>query len=74
MYSPAPRNPAPGSAIRVLITAIGLVALLAMPARAARKGEVEIRVVDSTTQQPVAVRMHLKNSRGRSIQPPGVPF
>ena len=41
---------------------------------AARKGEIEIRVVDQQTQQPVAVRMHLKGPQGRIVQPPGVPF
>ena len=74
MHSPAPRNLTHGSTARVIILASGLVTLLAVQAMAARKGEVEIRVVDSMTQQPVAVRMHLKDSRGRFIQPPGVPF
>ena len=43
-------------------------------AETARKGEVEIRVVDSATGQPIAVRMHLKDPRGRPVKPPGVPF
>jgi len=43
-------------------------------ATAARKGEIEIRVVDQQSQQPVAVRMHLKGPQGRAIKPPGVPF
>ena len=41
---------------------------------AAKKGEVEIRVVDQQTQQPVAVRMHLKDARGRPVKPPRLPF
>ncbi|HIN95642.1 MAG TPA: hypothetical protein EYN03_08345 [Planctomycetes bacterium] len=50
--------------------------ILSLPhfAIAARKGEIEIRVVDQQTQQPVAVRMHLKDPRGRAVQPPRVPF
>ena len=74
MYSPAPRILAHGSTAQVIILAFGLVTLLAVQATAARKGEVEIQVVDSMTKQPVAVRMHLKDARGRSIQPPNVPF
>jgi hypothetical protein len=35
----------------------------------AKNGEFEIRVVDHDSGEPVAVRMHLKNSRGRAFRP-----
>jgi hypothetical protein len=37
------------------------------------KGEFEIRVVDDATGEPVAARMHLRNARGRPIQPRNLP-
>lgn len=37
-------------------------------------GELELNVIDADTGEPIAVRMYLKNGRGRTIKPPGVPF
>jgi hypothetical protein len=39
-------------------------------AHAAKRGEVEIRVVDSKTNEPIAVRMHLKDAKGKAVKPP----
>jgi hypothetical protein len=44
--------------------------LLASSTLAAKRGEVEIRVVDSKTSQPIAVRMHLKDAKGKTVKPP----
>ncbi len=41
---------------------------------APRKGEIEIRVTDEDTQELIPVNMFLKNSRGRSIPAPKLPF
>ena len=54
------------SGIRALVLTLSV---LASPACAARYGELEIRVVDQDTGQPVAVRMRLNNARGRSYLP-----
>lgn len=35
----------------------------------ARDGELQLRVVDAQTGEPIAVRMHLKNQRGRPVIP-----
>ena len=45
--------------------AISLTCILASASYAA-KGEFEIRVVDNDTEKPIAVRMHLKDQRGRT--------
>lgn len=37
---------------------------------AAKKGEVEIRVVDSKSGEPIAVRMHLKDQKQKPVKPP----
>jgi len=37
---------------------------------ASGQGKLEIRVVDKQTGQPTAVRMHLKDRRGRPVRPP----
>ena len=37
-------------------------------------GELELNVVDDGTGQPMAVRMYLKDQRGRIRKPPRVPF
>jgi hypothetical protein len=47
-----------------------LLLLLATTALAAKKGEVEIRVIDSKTSEPLAVRMHLKDQKGKVVKPP----
>jgi hypothetical protein len=38
------------------------------------KGELEIRVIDKDTKDPLAVRMHLKDQRGKAVRPRKVPF
>jgi hypothetical protein len=42
--------------------------------RAADEGRIAINTVDKATGQPLAARMHLKDSRGKVIRPPKVPF
>jgi hypothetical protein len=55
----------------VLVTVLLLYTLLAAGvAMAAKRGEVELHVVDSKTNEPIAVRMHLKDARGRAVKPP----
>ena len=44
--------------------------LFATGAEAAKKGEVTLRVVDSKTNQPIAVRMHLKDPKQKVVKPP----
>ncbi len=41
---------------------------------AARGGELTLRIVDAETERPIAARMHLKTTRGKSIRPPKVPY
>lgn len=43
-------------------------------ASAANSGELEVRAIDADTQQPLTVRMHLKDQRGKSIKPPKLPY
>ena len=43
-------------------------------ARAQRKGEIEIRVTDAETKKPVAVNIFLRDSRGRPVKAPRLPF
>jgi hypothetical protein len=47
--------------------------VLMRPVIALANGQLEVRVVDKDTGQPIAVRMHLKNAQGKIIKPPGVP-
>ncbi|MDP6443643.1 MAG: CehA/McbA family metallohydrolase [Pirellulaceae bacterium] len=56
-----------------MVLSLAAAAVLAKPALAV-KGELEISVVDRDTGEPIAVRMHLKNQRGRFVKPPGLPF
>ncbi len=58
--------------LATLIMVSGLVADQQLAAKT--KGEFEIRAVDGDTGQPIAVRMHLLNARGRPIKPPRLPF
>ena len=58
----------------VRLASILIVGYFAATAFAAGKGELEIRAVDSDTGKPVAVRVHLKDARGKSIRPPKVPY
>jgi hypothetical protein len=41
------------------------------PANAAGEGKVKVSVVDAESGQPIPVRMHLKNSRGKPVIPRG---
>ncbi len=57
--------------------AVALVGLLCQESRALaapRSGELEIKVIDATTKEPLACRMHLKNARGRPRKLPKLPF
>lgn len=56
-------------AIAAILAALALV-VLAAPAVA---GQLEIRAVDGETGEPLAVRMHLRNARGKPVRPPRVP-
>lgn len=57
-----------------IIPALAVALLLAAPCLAAGKGELEVRVVDSATGKPIAVRVHLKDPRGKPVRPPKVPY
>jgi hypothetical protein len=56
-----------------LSSALLLVLLMAARSFAANE-QLEIRVVDKETGQPLAARMHLRSPRGTPIKPPKVPF
>src|SRR5262245_47201973 len=58
------------SVLRILLT-LSIAAACTHPALA-RNPELEIRVIDTDTQEPVAVRMHLFNAKGKSILPKNV--
>jgi len=58
--------------VRILLF-LSLVSLTSA-AFAAGNGELEIRAVDSATGKPIAVRVHLKDARGKTVRPPKVPF
>ena len=57
-----------------LTAALALTTLLATEGPAAKKGEVVLRAIDQKTGKPVAVRMHLKDRRGRPVRPPRLPY
>jgi hypothetical protein len=54
----------------VLGTAFLLLAALVPPVLAAN-GQLELRVTDQETGEPIAVRMHLTNAKGRPVLPKG---
>ncbi|MGD9633390.1 MAG: hypothetical protein AB7G28_24485 [Pirellulales bacterium] len=60
----------PMPSFRFSFLTIAVCLLLAGAVRAAPRsdGELTIEVVDAETQQPLAARMHLKNSRGRPVR------
>lgn len=66
------------SLVRLVLSAAcvwsSLAGLSASPARAAQKGELEIRAVDAETGEPVAVRMHLRDAKGKPVKPPKTPY
>lgn len=55
--------------IAAILAALAL-AVLAAPAVA---GQLEIRAVDGETGELLAVRLHLRNTRGKPVRPPRVP-
>lgn len=60
-----------------LIKTIGcilVVAIAGVASAADSPQQLEIRVVDKATTNPLAARMHLKNARGKPVQPPKLPF
>ncbi len=59
--------------MKLRLAAIFFLASLISPASLLASGQLEIRVVDRDTGQPLAVRMHLKNAKGTPVKPPGVP-
>lgn len=58
------------------MTAGLLLAVLFAPsaAHAAAGGEFEIRAVDDQSKQLIAVRMHVKDARGKPVRPANLPF
>lgn len=48
--------------------------ILSPPLGGAEQGRLVIHTVDQLTGQPVAARMHLKNSRGQSVRPAGTVY
>ncbi|MEX2173551.1 MAG: CehA/McbA family metallohydrolase [Pirellulaceae bacterium] len=62
---------------RVTTSVLLLLAILVARAdiqAAGNKGDLEVRVIDKVTGEPIAARMHLKDPRGRPVKPPKVPF
>ncbi len=55
------------------LAAVLFLASLINPAPLLASGQLEIRVVDHDSGQPLAVRMHLKNAKGTPVKPSGVP-
>lgn len=55
---------------RAMMTAVALLGVLAAGETVtAKNGELRLRVVDEATGGPIAVRMHLKNQKGRQVVP-----
>lgn len=70
--TPAPTRPRAAARALLLACLAVMILPLAFPATVfARRGDLELNVVDQDTGRPLAVRMHLKNQRGRSIFPRG---
>ncbi len=61
--------------LQIRLTLIFVALLLPFPATgrlaAAPKGKLTLRVVDKESREPLATRMHLKNSRGKPVLPKG---
>jgi len=58
----------------VVLALVGVPSWQQHAAAMKRNGEFEIRVVDEHTNQPIAVRMHLRDARGRPVKPPKLPY
>ncbi len=61
----------PATRAALFLMAMAILPLIGRSALAVR-GELELNVVDKDTGRPIAVRMHLKNQRGRPVFPRGV--
>ncbi len=64
-------RPTIGYLLAALLIAVAHIPLASL---AANKGELEIRAVDKDSGQPLAVRMHLKDAKGKPVKPPKIPF
>lgn len=65
-----PLLPAPTELVRGILTALTFIGLVGASENLfGRNGELRLRVVDESTGEPIAVRMHLKNQRGRDVIP-----
>ena len=58
---------------RLAATCTAVAILLIAASAWAANGQLEIRVVDKDTGEPVAVRMHLRDAKGKPVKPPRVP-
>ncbi len=58
----------------ILLTLATLASLAASTTLLAAGGVLEIRVSDEASGEPVAVRMHLKDARGKPVRPAGRPY
>ncbi|WP_425616511.1 CehA/McbA family metallohydrolase [Anatilimnocola sp. NA78] len=58
--------------LQIGILVVGGVLVLAAETAVAKngKGELEIQAIDKDTGKPLAVRMHLRDARGKAIRPP----
>jgi hypothetical protein len=55
-----------------LLLLAALLPLATRPAGASGEAQLEIRVVDDDSGQPVPARMHLRDARGKAVKPPGL--
>src|SRR4051794_30223791 len=52
----------------------GCFGLSATSALAAKRGVIEIKMIDSKTREPLTVRMHVKDQKGKPVKPPKAIF
>lgn len=64
-------RPPIAAALLFAVTAYARAPALAAPSS---KGELQVQVIDKETRRPIAARMHLKDPKGKPVQPPKVPF
>ncbi len=57
-----------------IVMQVLMVLCAALPLLPLEAGELELKAVDKSSGNPVAVRIHLKDERGRPVQPPKVAF
>jgi hypothetical protein len=65
-----PFLPVLSMSLRVAAVGLILLAVADAPVWAAKKGQVEFRVVDSKSGEPIAVRMHLTDQKQKVVKPP----